>query len=396
MLSFYKKALLSSVSLLLITLALGYLTIELTFLHEVVLPVKNNDPAFKWRSQIHTDVSEGGESSIEIIDDSFSYNFNMNVSSAVDYSFALAEIAFVGADNKQTSVSLKKFNTVNFRAKCVPENILTFAIYTVDENVTQFDDKRSYRISTRYFSCEQYWQDYEIDLTRLETPEWWYKFYNHELSKQQYSLDKVVMLSFGSSIQSPRDNRTNVNINHLELSGRDWQYMYVFAIFTVVTWVILAVWLFREYTRSLLRYVRNKVQKDRPLVAYQQLSLEPQKDKDKTAILRYMATEYANPDLNLEVVVKNLGVNRNKINDILKRELGYTFSAYLNKLRLNEAARLLAENETANVSEIAYSVGYKNVPYFNKLFKGEYGCSPKMFKTAYKEGDSIGDPIGDP
>ncbi|HTF85023.1 MAG TPA: helix-turn-helix domain-containing protein, partial [Cellvibrio sp.] len=60
---------------------------------------------------------------------------------------------------------------------------------------------------------------------------------------------------------------------------------------------------------------------------------------------------------------------------------GFTFTGYLNKLRLTEAARLLKEGEDANVAEIAYSVGYKNVSYFNKLFKEEYGCPPKAFKT---------------
>jgi AraC-like DNA-binding protein len=32
------------------------------------------------------------------------------------------------------------------------------------------------------------------------------------------------------------------------------------------------------------------------------------------------------------------------------------------------------------VSEIAYLVGYSNVPYFNKLFKEEFGCTPKSFR----------------
>jgi AraC-like DNA-binding protein len=26
-------------------------------------------------------------------------------------------------------------------------------------------------------------------------------------------------------------------------------------------------------------------------------------------------------------------------------------------------------------------VGYANVPYFNKLFKEEFGCTPKSFRT---------------
>ena len=60
-------------------------------------------------------------------------------------------------------------------------------------------------------------------------------------------------------------------------------------------------------------------------------------------LLRYVATEYTNPDLSLESAIHSLSMNRNKINDILKEELGLTFIAYVNKLRLTEAARLLSE-----------------------------------------------------
>jgi AraC-like DNA-binding protein len=117
------------------------------------------------------------------------------------------------------------------------------------------------------------------------------------------------------------------------------------------------------------------------LVAYQQLTVEPHRDKDKSAILHFMATNYSNADLSLEPMAASIAVSRTKINDILKAELGFTFTGYLNKLRLTEAARLLAEKEDANIAEIAYSVGYKNVSYFNKLFKEEYGCTPKTFKS---------------
>ena len=58
-----------------------------------------------------------------------------------------------------------------------------------------------------------------------------------------------------------------------------------------------------------------------------------------------------------------------------------TFTGYVNKLRLTEAARLLSENSGAAILEIAYSVGYANVSYFNKLFKEEYGCTPKVFRS---------------
>lgn len=99
--------------------------------------------------------------------------------------------------------------------------------------------------------------------------------------------------------------------------------------------------------------------------------------------MRYFSTEYADPELNFDSVVAATGVSRKKVNEILKQELGFTFTGYLNKLRLTEAARLLSLRDDANIAEIAYLVGYKNVSYFNKLFKEEYGCTPKAYKPIF-------------
>jgi len=151
----------------------------------------------------------------------------------------------------------------------------------------------------------------------------------------------------------------------------------------VLVWSGYGLWFFRQHSRALIIELQNKIQRDRPLVAYQQISVAPLRDKDRSAILHFMATQYANPDLNLEAMAIEIGVSRTKINDILKSELGFTFTGYLNKLRLTEAARLLAQEEDANIAEIAYSVGYKNVSYFNKLFKEEYRCTPKVYKSLH-------------
>jgi AraC-like DNA-binding protein len=58
-----------------------------------------------------------------------------------------------------------------------------------------------------------------------------------------------------------------------------------------------------------------------------------------------------------------------------------TFTSYLNKLRLSEATRLLIAEKDVAVAEIAYSVGYTNVSYFNRLFKEEYDSTPSAFRT---------------
>ena len=101
----------------------------------------------------------------------------------------------------------------------------------------------------------------------------------------------------------------------------------------------------------------------------------------RAAILRFIATHYADSALDLERVAAGTGANRNRINEVLKAELGMTFTGYLRKLRLTEAARLLTDKGGATVAEIVRSVGYTNSNYFNKVFKEEYGCSPRQFRN---------------
>jgi len=110
------------------------------------------------------------------------------------------------------------------------------------------------------------------------------------------------------------------------------------------------------------------------------LTLEPFRDKEKAAILQFIGAHYTDPKLNMSTVTGRIGADRVKINEILKMELGMTFTGYVNRLRLTEAARLLKDDEDTPITDIAYSVGYANVPYFNKLFKEDYGCTPGAFR----------------
>ncbi len=379
MLAFYKKALLGLTCLLVISALVGYVCLQRTFLQLSLLPAQQSD--LPWIVESGDDVYWGGFSSVKINDANYSLDVEMNVSPRVEHPFASASLVFTDATGKPVLANLSSFQTISFSAKCVPANVLTFSVVTVDEKITDPDDQLSYRSPSVFFSCDENWNAIELDLTRLETAQWWLERFHLKLSMKEYQLDKVAKLLFGSSAQSPVEMDSRIQLNEISLQGRDWRYVYLFCFFLVVAWGGYGVWFFRQHTQALIRELRSRLQKDRPLVAYQQLSVEPQRDKDTDAILRFMATGYANPELNLDSMVATIGVSRTKINDILKAELGFTFTGYLNKLRLTEAARLLAEKEEANIAEIAYSVGYKNVSYFNKLFKEEYACTPKTFKS---------------
>ena len=57
----------------------------------------------------------------------------------------------------------------------------------------------------------------------------------------------------------------------------------------------------------------------------------------------------------------------------------------LNDIRLGAASRMLIENPTKNVSEIAYKCGFNNLSNFNRIFKKGKGLTPSAFKTFYTQ-----------
>lgn len=220
-----------------------------------------------------------------------------------------------------------------------------------------------------------------LDLTRLAMSEWWFDMMKLDLSRQGYKLDKVSKIVFGNGPHTPHNVDSYLEINEMVLHGRDYRYVVALAIIIAAGWLVFGIVFFRAHTRALITSVNGRLQKDLALVAYRQLTLEPHKDKEKASVLRYIATNYKNAELDLEGVVVNTGSNRRKVNEILKAELGMTFTSYLNKLRLSEATRLLIAEKDVAVAEIAYSVGYTNVSYFNRLFKEEYDSTPSAFRT---------------
>jgi AraC-like DNA-binding protein len=387
MLGFYKKALVAFLGLAALTALLVYVCIERVFVSDALFPA--HESAIPWKFETLTDVHRGGSSTISVTDDIYSLGYEYRLSDDVEYPSVIAVVAF--SENKTTRnlVDLSKYSAASFRVMCAPRNVLAFYVYSFDEKVTDPGDIHTYRIARALFTCDEEWSEVEIDLRHLKIPEWWLEHVGVDVADQDYRLDKAVAIAFDNTREGPVNTRAKVKIGELTLRGRDWHPAWAFAGFLAAIWIGSISWLFKQYTASMVAEINSKLKKNRSLMAYRQLSIEPHRDKEKSQVLRFMATEYKNPDMSLEFAVARLGINRAKINELLKDELGMTFNAYLNRLRLAEAARLLSRQGEINVTEIAYSVGYNNVSYFGKLFKNEYGCTPGKFIGLYesKEAD---------
>lgn len=377
---FYKKALIALLLLVLGDALMAGLFTYGSYPSFTLLPARRDGAL--WHYRTFTDQLMGGASTLRLdAQNKERLRFDFKVKNVAAYPYVSSELVQEDKERRLAHMDWSKYTTINFLAKCSPANTMTLIISTFDPKISKPGKFETYRSPGTYFSCNEQGVPVSLDMTRFTTPDWWFAQMKLDLSDQGYILNGVSKVVFGTSPYSPRDIDSYLEVSDLTLRGRDWRYLVAMAVAILASWLGFGLWFVRGHARALLAGLDSQMKKDLPLVAYRQLTLEPYKDKEKASILRFIATNYTDPGLDLDGVVAGTGANRNKVNEVLKAELGMTFTSYLNKLRLTEAARLLAENSGAAVAEIAYSVGYANVSYFNRLFKDEYGCTPKAFRS---------------
>ena len=78
-------------------------------------------------------------------------------------------------------------------------------------------------------------------------------------------------------------------------------------------------------------------------------------------------------------MASQLHISPKYLSDQLKTETGKTALELIHISLIAEAKNML-KGEDHSVGEIAYSLGFENLPYFSRLFKKEVGMTPKAFK----------------
>ena len=92
--------------------------------------------------------------------------------------------------------------------------------------------------------------------------------------------------------------------------------------------------------------------------------------------------------LKINAVAENCGFsNPYHFCRIFKQKTGLTPNAYLNRLRIEKAKKLLAKtNENMNIKQIADSCGFNDQYYFSRIFKRSEGVSPAHWKRQKTNG----------
>ena len=93
-----------------------------------------------------------------------------------------------------------------------------------------------------------------------------------------------------------------------------------------------------------------------------------------------------NPNLNHEVLAKEVGMSKTQLYRKLHAITGNTVHEYIRNYRLRCADEMLGSNPDMLIFEIAYELGFKDHAYFSKCFHSLYGQSPLERKKEKEKG----------
>jgi YesN/AraC family two-component response regulator len=92
-------------------------------------------------------------------------------------------------------------------------------------------------------------------------------------------------------------------------------------------------------------------------------------------VMEVIENHISQEDFSIKEFVKEIGIGRIQLHRKLKALTGKSASQYINSVKLSRAKKMIEEQE-GNISEVAFSVGFRTPAYFTRCFKEEYGYPP--------------------
>lgn len=107
-------------------------------------------------------------------------------------------------------------------------------------------------------------------------------------------------------------------------------------------------------------------------------TLDIQRRKIIDTVINYMKCNYSK-ELKLEDLSARAFLSPSYLSRFFKECTSMTISEYMQKIRIEEACQLLKKTDM-KVIEIAYKVGYRDIKYFNSIFKKINGKTPGEYR----------------
>lgn len=215
------------------------------------------------------------------------------------------------------------------------------------------------------------WTRASIALGDFTPPEWWLQLHPGLVGDPLAFLPRTVNLQVVPATGAAFLGEDTIEIEAIEVVPSTSMGWLATAILALISG-LAAAWFHRQGSRA------NRIL---PPLELSPRSLDaPAPDLQR--LLEHLNAQYHRPDLDLATVAKECALSPRRVTTLLG-DRGESFKSSLNRLRLDEARRLLGATDL-QVSEIGYKVGYRNTSHFHRMFRDRFGVAPGVFRDGLR------------
>lgn len=323
-----------------------------------------------------SDKDEGG-SSEAFVDTSgghLHFSYKLGTKSQSPY----ANLLFHAHELART-INLEKYTYVDIDIdpKTTSDFSLTLYMYVPGfSDHSYMETHRPYVMKSRVQEAKKH---YHFPIKDFATPSWWItenKTTLEDIPPTDWSqLTHLMISDFGDA-----KFNSEMEIDVLGLRFRDSIPMEL--LYSAITTLVGALFLFLG---SLLSQKVKAPKFTKPI--YNKRDKENYDGSDAEKLIAFLAENYGNPLMSLELIKKKLGLNNYQINEILKDQFNMQYKQYLNNIRITEAKRLLRETDR-QIGTIAEQVGYCYANSFARTFRAMEEITPNQYRQQYRKKDA--------
>ena len=93
--------------------------------------------------------------------------------------------------------------------------------------------------------------------------------------------------------------------------------------------------------------------------------------------------QYAMPNGCANDIAKELQISSHQLSQLLNDNLGKSFALFINEFRIEEAKKLLKENNQFTLEAIGFEAGFSSKSTFYATFKKVVGKTPSAYKKQF-------------
>jgi AraC-like DNA-binding protein len=313
--------------------------------------------------------------------DGFSYDSN-----AIELRYTLRKGAstplvfittYVGSPEKPLDISQYESLTIRVREATNKRIMLFIKTFVPGISLPENKNANTLRHNQYILQLHPGVQLYTISLKEFVTPSWWIDMMKVELSRlPEESFRNVITIDMQFNIDGS-DYKLDTS-EKIVIENISFHRSVSIIVISILSLVMLYYLGFISIT--IIRKVRAgawKLPDQRPL------DVSSYREKELLRIKDFIESHYHDPNISTRMIYKVLGIPQDRVFDLLKQEYRLTFKQLINKMRIEEAKRILS-NTDLRIIDIALNLGFNNISYFNNLFKSYEGISPSDFRDKNK------------